>query len=51
MPSKRCKTVPFMTVADFLDWPGDGSRLPFQLVDGEPWAMAPGSAIQQSERS
>jgi Uma2 family endonuclease len=33
-----------MTVADFLDWPGDGSGLAFQLVDGEPRTMSPGSA-------
>jgi Uma2 family endonuclease len=33
-----------MTVAEFLDWPGDGSGRKFQLVDGEPRAMSPGSA-------
>jgi Uma2 family endonuclease len=33
-----------MTVGDFLDWPGDGSGRTFQLVDGEPRAMSPGSA-------
>jgi Uma2 family endonuclease len=33
-----------MTVGDFLDWPGDGSGRAFQLVDGEPRAMSPGSA-------
>jgi Uma2 family endonuclease len=35
---------PTMTVAEFLDWPGDGSGRRFQLVDGEPRAMSPGSA-------
>jgi len=35
---------PPMTVADFLDWPGDGSGHKFQLVDGELRAMSPGSA-------
>lgn len=35
---------PMMTVADFLDWPGDGSGRKFQLVDGEIRAMSPGSA-------
>ncbi len=35
---------PRMTVADFLDWPGDGTGKGFQLVDGEPRAMAPASA-------
>ena len=29
-----------MTVAEFLDWPGEGSRRKFQLIDGEPRAMA-----------
>ena len=33
-----------MTVADFLDWPGDVSGRKFQLVDGELHAMSPGSA-------
>ena len=32
-----------MTVEEFLDWPGDGSRQKFELVDGEPRAMAPAS--------
>jgi Uma2 family endonuclease len=32
-----------MSVAEFLDWPGDGSGRAFQLVDGEPHAMAPAS--------
>jgi Uma2 family endonuclease len=32
-----------MTVAEFLDWPGDGSGARFELVDGEPRAMAPAS--------
>jgi Uma2 family endonuclease len=36
--------IPPMTVAEFLDWPGDGSGRKFQLVDGEPRAMSPGSA-------
>ena len=35
---------PTMTVAEFLDWPGDGSGRKFQLVDGELRAMSPGSA-------
>jgi Uma2 family endonuclease len=33
-----------MTVAEFLDWPGDGSGRRFQLVNGELRAMSPGSA-------
>jgi Uma2 family endonuclease len=32
-----------MTVAEFLDWPGDGSGRKFQLVDGELRAVSPGS--------
>jgi Uma2 family endonuclease len=31
------------TVAEFLDWPGDGSGRRFQLVDGELRPMSPGS--------
>jgi Uma2 family endonuclease len=30
-----------MTVAEFIDWAGDGSGRKHQLVDGEPQAMAP----------
>lgn len=38
------KLVPSrMTVEEFLDWPGDGSAHKFQLIDGEPAAMAPAS--------
>lgn len=33
-----------MTVAEFLDWPGDGMAKHHQLVDGEVRAMAPASA-------
>jgi Uma2 family endonuclease len=32
-----------MTVAEFLDWPGDGHPYLHQLIDGEPIAMAPPS--------
>ncbi len=32
-----------MTIEEFLDWPGDGSGNKFELVDGEPRAMAPAS--------
>jgi Uma2 family endonuclease len=32
-----------MTVAEFLDWRGDGSGLKFELVDGEPRAQDPAS--------
>src|SRR5438093_6056336 len=30
-----------VTVEEFLDWPGDGSATRYQLVDGEPRALAP----------
>jgi Uma2 family endonuclease len=32
-----------MTIEEFLDWPGDGTKRKFELVDGEPRAMAPAS--------
>jgi Uma2 family endonuclease len=32
-----------MTVAEFLDWDGDDTNRKFELVDGEPHAMAPAS--------
>ena len=32
-----------MTVADFIDWPGDGTSTRYELVDGVLRAMAPGS--------
>jgi Uma2 family endonuclease len=32
-----------MTVAEFLDWKGDDTDRKFELVDGEPRAMAPAS--------
>jgi Uma2 family endonuclease len=38
------RKLPPMTVADFLDWSGDGTGRKFQLVDGELRAMSPGSA-------
>lgn len=36
-------TLSRMTVAEFIDWPGDGTTLKHQLIDGEPQAMAPAS--------
>jgi Uma2 family endonuclease len=44
MPFALRELPQYMTVAQFLDWPGDGSGRTFQLVDGEPRAMSPGSA-------
>lgn len=34
---------PLLTVADFLDWPGDGTGMRYELVDGVLRAMSPGS--------
>jgi Uma2 family endonuclease len=44
MPNALRKLPQHMTVAEFLDWTGDGSGRTFQLVDGELRAMSPGSA-------
>jgi Uma2 family endonuclease len=44
MPNTLRKPPPSMTVAEFLDWPGDGTGRKFQLVDGEVRAMAPAAA-------
>ncbi len=32
-----------MTVADFIDWPGDGNCTRYELVDGDLRALAPAS--------
>jgi Uma2 family endonuclease len=37
------KPLPPMTVADFLEWPGDGAGTRYELVEGDLRAMAPGS--------
>ena len=34
---------PSMSVAEFIDWPGDGTPTRYELVDGVPRAMAPAS--------
>jgi Uma2 family endonuclease len=44
MPNVLRELPRTMTVAQFLDWPGDGSGRTFQLVDGGLRAMSPGSA-------
>ena len=38
--------LPIMTVAEFLDWPGDPGGRTFQLADGEVQAVSPASATQ-----
>jgi hypothetical protein len=50
MPSGLRKPPLTMTVADFLDWPGDGTGRKFQLVDGEVRAMSPGSVTHGRSR-
>ena len=37
------KSPPLMTVAEFLEWPGDGTDTRYELVEGELRAMAPAS--------
>jgi Uma2 family endonuclease len=51
MPNALRKLPQHMTVAEFLDWPGDGSGRTFQLVDGELRAMSPGSATHGTIQS
>lgn len=36
---------PLMTAEQFASWPGDGTGRQFQLIDGEPVAMAPASQM------
>lgn len=43
MTGTATKLPPLLTVADFLDWPGDGTGTRYELVDGVLRAMAPGS--------
>jgi Uma2 family endonuclease len=40
-----------MTVAEFLDWSGDDTGRKFELVDGEPRAMAPASGTHGTLQS
>ncbi len=37
--------APLMTAEQFASWPGDGTGRQFQLIDGEPVAMAPASQM------
>src|SRR5215470_16262917 len=45
MPNTLRKPPPSMTVAEFLDWPGDGTGRKCELIDGEVRVMSPGSAV------
>lgn len=41
-----CRKPPLrVTLADFLEWPGDGTAKRYQLVDGEVRAMSPASDV------
>jgi Uma2 family endonuclease len=40
---QKQKPLPRMTVTEFLAWPGDPSGRTWQLIEGEPVAMAPAS--------
>lgn len=46
MTTARKSAPPPTTVAEFLDWPGDGTAKRYQLFDGEVHAMAPASGTQ-----
>ncbi|MDX2289035.1 MAG: Uma2 family endonuclease [Hyphomicrobiaceae bacterium] len=39
------KIRPIMSVEEFLAWPGDGTCTRFELVNGQPRAMAPASTV------
>lgn len=43
MTTAQLRLPPMMTVADFLDWPGDGTATRYELIDGVLRAMSPGS--------
>jgi Uma2 family endonuclease len=43
MTGAQAKLPPLMTVADFIEWPGDGTGGRYELVDGVLRAMAPAS--------
>jgi Uma2 family endonuclease len=43
MTSAQVKLPPLMTVADFIEWTGDGTGTRYELVDGVLRAMAPPS--------
>ncbi|HEY0836339.1 MAG TPA: Uma2 family endonuclease [Azospirillum sp.] len=45
MVAVRKPAEPLLSVEDFLDWPGDGTDTRYQLVAGEPQAMAPASEV------
>ena len=39
-----------MTVTEFLTWPADPSGRTWQLIDGEPVAMAPASKPERGDK-
>jgi Uma2 family endonuclease len=46
MPNTPRKPPPRMTVAEFIEWPGDGTGGRSQLVDGEVREIPPGSVAR-----
>jgi Uma2 family endonuclease len=46
MPNPLRKPPSRMTVADFVDWPGDGTGAMSQLIDGEVRTIPPGSVAR-----
>ena len=48
MTGTATKLPPLLTVAGFLDWPGDGTGTRYELVDGVLRAMAPGSDVHNT---
>ena len=46
MPSDQESKRQAMTVADFLNWPGDGTGRRYQLVDGEVRAISTGTTTR-----
>jgi Uma2 family endonuclease len=48
MTQTQRRLPPLMDIADFIDWPGDGSDTRYELVDGVLRAMAPGSDVHNT---
>jgi Uma2 family endonuclease len=43
MATTQRKLPPLMDIVDFIAWPGDNAGTRYELIDGVPRAMAPGS--------
>jgi len=46
--TKTQRKPPPMDIADFIAWPGDGAGTRYELIDGVPRAMAPGSDVHNT---